>query len=59
MAVQIPIGSFVVDFNVTHPERSTDLYFSIKEVGPGITIMQAGVNNLNLLPVAGEKTGDG
>ena len=39
MAMQIPIGSLIVDFNITHPERSTDLYFSIKEVGPGITIM--------------------
>ena len=54
MAVQIPIGSLVVDFYVTHPERSADLYFSIKEVGPGITIMQAGVNNFNLLPIAGD-----
>ena len=59
MAMQIPIGSLVVDFYVTHPERSTYLYLSIEEVRPGITIMQTGVNNLNLLPVAGDKTGEG
>ena len=59
MAMQIPIGSLIVDFNITHPQRFTDLYLSIEEVGPGITIMQAGVNNLNLLPVTGDKTSEG
>ena len=48
-----------MDFYIANPERSTDLYLSIKEVRPGIAIMQARINDFNLLPVAGDETGEG
>ena len=59
MTVALPVAGTQVDFHISHPHRSADTHFGIKEVGTGIPIMQAGVYDLHRLSPGGRQGAKG
>ena len=46
-----PVARLVVDFDVTHPQRTPDFNLCIEEIGPRIVVVQAGIYHFHRLPV--------
>ena len=52
-SVLLPKGGTVVQFHVAHPQHAVQLQLGIEEVGAGIGIGQAGVDDFHPLAVGG------
>ena len=57
MVMRQPVGRLQVYLHISHPHGSCYAHLSIEEVGPCIAVLQSGVDNLNLLPFCGGKSG--
>ena len=53
MAVQIPVAGLHVNLYITHPECAADAYLGIEEVGAGVAVVEARVDNLEGAAVSG------
>ena len=53
MAMGKPVARLIVDLDVAYPQRTVNLHLGVEEVGPGVEVVQTGVNHLNGLAVGG------
>ena len=51
MVVLIPVAGLVVDLDITHPQGPSDIHLRIKEIRPGVPIVQARVYHLDAFTV--------
>lgn len=57
VAMAKPVACPMVDFDVSNPGASVDFDFGVEEVGPGIGVESAGVDDLQALSVDGGDVG--
>ena len=53
VAMHVPVSRMHVNLHVAHPQRSAQAHLGIEEVGPGIAVVQARVDDLHLAAVGG------
>ena len=47
MAVPVPVGCQAVDFDISHPQCSANADLCIEEVGPGVQVVQSGIDDFD------------
>lgn len=51
MPVTTPIAGVFVEFDIAHPKGAADVYLSVEEIRPGVTVGQTWVDDIHGLAV--------